>query len=244
QVFIVFAGSLHNLTVFIIVTLVIILLGSIFVALKFNPDQYPKTRVSVFFSALASVAIFLVAINIVLTSLSFEYNAAYTRLHQTKASIDKLWLYPNQIITNSHNIRPEFLAGFYPANIKLYNQAHAGDSKTPQSIQGIAEEQYISNLLIQTWEDFLNQRKFDSTEVSTWIKSFLTWAQNPYFKEYYELVKFQYEKPTIEFANVLFEYASGIPVPTRDTTIYQKTAQQMLHDERLKKIFSLSKTAS
>ena len=232
------SSSLQNLTIFVILILILTLLASIFVALKFNPDQYPKTRVSVFFSALASVAIFLVALNIILTSLSFEYNAAYKRLLQTKASIDKLWLYPNQIITNSHNIRPEFLAGFYPVNLKLYEQANRGRNTTQQSIQSIAEEQYISTLLIQTWEDFLNQRKFDSTEVSTWIKSFLTWAQNPYFKEYYELFKFEYAESTIIFADVLFEYAATIPVPTQDITVYKKTADRVLNDKRIQKLFN------
>ncbi len=233
------SGSIQHLTAFVITTLVLTLLGSLFVAFKFNPDQYPKTRVSVFFSALASVAIFLVAINIILTSLSFEYNADYTRLLQTKASIDKLWLYPNEIITKSHNIRPKFLAGFYPANVKLYKQANTIKNPPQQSIQSIAEEQYISNLLIQTWEDFLSQRKYDSTEVSTWIKSFLTWAQNPYFKEYFEIFKHQYEAPTIEFANILFEYAAVIPVPTKDTSIYEQTARKILNDKRIKRIFNL-----
>lgn len=232
------SSSIHNLTVLVIIGLVLTLLGSLFVAFKFNPDQYLKTRVSVFFSTLASVAIFLVAINIILTSISFEYHAEYTRLLQTKASIDKLWLYPNQIITNSSNIRQKFLAGFYSANLDLYKKANAESTQTQQSIQSIAEEQYISSLLIQTWEDFLTQRKFDSTEVSTWIKSFLTWAQNPYFKEYYEIFKFEYEKTTIEFADILFEYAANIPVPTKDTTVYQKTADKLLRDKRISHIFN------
>ncbi len=238
--FTILSSSAHNLTVFVIIALMFTLLGSIFVAFKFNPDQYPKTRISVFFSILASVAIFLVAINIVLTSLSFEYNAEYTRLLQTKASIDKLWLYPNQIITSSHKIRPKFLAGFYPANRVLHKQAEVESTKTQQSMESIAEEQYISTLLIQTWEDFLNQRRFGSTEVHTWIKSFLSWAQNPYFKEYYDIFKFEYEEPTIRFADLLFEYAASIPVPTTDTTIYHKTADKMLHDKRIQRIFNLS----
>ncbi|BCA95226.1 hypothetical protein TUM19329_15870 [Legionella antarctica] len=233
------SNSIENLTFLVILILILILFGSIFVAFKFNPAQYHKTRISVFLSTIASVAMFLVAINIILTSLSFEHNTEYTRLVQTKAAIDKLWLYPNQVITSSKKIRPQFLAGFYPANFKLYKQAEAESTKSQQSIESIAEEQYISTLLIQTWEDFLNQRKFGSTETNTWITSFLPWAQNPYFREYFEIFKFEYNKSTIELANLLFEYAASIPVPTRDTTIYQETADKILKDPRFHRIVNL-----
>jgi hypothetical protein len=225
--------SIDEMPIVVILVVVATLLGSLYVSFKFHPDQFPKTRVSVFFSALASVAIFLVGINVVMTSVSIENNQKFMRIQQTKSTVDKLWLYPNKLILESRHIRPQFLAGFYTSNAKLYELGNAKKDEAPQSIESIVEEQFISNVLIQAWEDYLEQRNFDDTELEEWLRAFLTWAQNPYFKSYYEMLSFEYRDGTNQFAQILFDHAKSIPVPTTDTTVYTKTVQRMLHDPRL-----------
>lgn len=225
--------SIDEMPIIVILVVVLTLLGSIYVSFKFHPDQYPKTRVSVFFSSLASVAIFLVGINVVMTSISIENNQQYTRIQQTKSAVDKLWLYPNKLIQESHHIRPQFLAAFYTSNPTLYELANSKKDESPQTFESIVEEQYIANVLIQAWEDYLEQRKFDDTGLEEWLTGFLTWAQNPYFKSYYDMLSFEYRDSTNRFAQILFEYAKPIPVPTTDTTVYEKTVQRMLKDPRL-----------
>lgn len=231
--------STDEMPIIVILVVFLILLGSIYVSFKFHPDQYPKTRVSVFFSSLASVAIFLVGINVVMTSVSIENNQQFTRIQQTKSAVDKLWLYPNKLIQDSHHIRPQFLAGFYTSNPMLHALGNAKKEEAPQTLESMVEEQYIANVMIQAWEDYLEQRKFDDTGLEEWLMAFLTWAQNPYFKSYYDMLSFEYYDHTNQFAQILFEYAKPIPIPTTDITVYKKTAQRMLKDPRLIRLLEL-----
>lgn len=233
-----FDYSVEQLPLITVLAVFIILITSILIAFRYNPDQYPHTRLSVFFSTLASVAIFLVGINIVLTSISFQYNEHYVRVSQTKAATDKLWLYPNKLIADSPNIRPEFLAGFHRSNIELYQKVKSQKKETPLTMKAIVEEQYIALLIFQSWEDFLTQRRFDDTETYEWINCFLSWAQNPYLRHYFESLKFQYSDVNIAFGELLFEYAKKIPVPTTNVDDYRSTTEQLLRDPRFIKVLA------
>ncbi|MBA2656922.1 MAG: hypothetical protein H0U70_08030 [Tatlockia sp.] len=218
----------------IISTVVIcILLFSLYVTIKYrNPEQYKKTRINVFFSTLASVAIIFIGFNIILTSISFEFNQTYTRINKTKDAIDKLWLYPNQLLKTSPNIRPEFLASFFMSNLDLYNLILLPNKKTNMTKESIIEEEFIANVMLLSWSDCLTIRKYDKTPLNYWLTGFITWAQNPYFRAYYERIKFGYDPKTIELAELLFEYADQIPVPTKDTSVYPKVIELMMKDPR------------
>lgn len=213
-------------------SVVVIIFFSLFVAFKYGAEDYKKTRISVFFSNLTSVVILLVSMNIIVTTVSFEYNQRFLRVNKTKEVIDKLWLYPQQLLKSSLNIRPEFLAGFYLNNLELYNLVFLNNKKTPLTVQGIAEEQFIASVMLQAWEDCLMTRKFDETPLKLWVTGFLTWAHNPYFAHYYKIEKFGYKEATIKFAELLFEYAEKIPTPVTDPTVYDKIALQMEKDQR------------
>lgn len=209
-----------------------IIFFSLFVSFKYGAEDYKKTRFGTFFSTLTSAVILLVSMNIIVTTVSFEYNQHFLRVNKTKEIVDKLWLYPQQLLKNSSNIRPEFLAGFYLNNLEMYHLAFSKDKKTPLTIQAIAEEQFIANVMIQAWEDCLITRKFDETPLSIWITGFLSWAHNPYFEHYYKIGKFGYKESTIKLADLLFEYAEKIPVPVTDPTVYDKISLQMQKDPR------------
>lgn len=210
-----------------------IMLFSVYITIKYrNPKQYENTRLNVFFSSLTSVAIIFVGFNIVLTSISFEFQQQFSRLTQTKEAVDKLWLYPNQVLKSSTNIRPEFMASFFMSNLDLYNLILLPNKKTALTKEAIIEEQFISTLMIQAWEDCLIMRKYDETPLAFWIASFLSWAQNPYFKNYYNRSKFEYQDFTNDLAEILFEYAATIPVPTKDISIYSKIVSKIETDPR------------
>ncbi len=219
--------------IIISIVVILIILFSLYITFKYsNPEQYKKTRINIFFSTLASVAILFVGFNIILTSLGFEYSERFSRLTKTKEAVDKLWLYPNEVIKSSIKSRPEFLASFFMNKRVLYNLVLESNKKTVITKEAIMEEQFIATILVQAWEDCLALREYDETPLEFWLRSFLTWAQNPYFKEYYEDVKFEYQESTNLLAELLFEYANKIAVPTIDTAIYEQMVEKITQDSR------------
>lgn len=219
--------------VIISIAVIAIMIFSLYVTVKYqSPEQYKKTRLHVFFTTLASVAIIFVGMNIVLTSISFEYNQNFSRLTKTKEAIDKLALYPNQLLVNFHHLRPEFVAGFFMTNLDLYDMTLRPQTKSKMTFNTILEEQFVADVMIQAWEDCLTYRKYDLTPMSVWIQTFILWAQNPYFKAYYKRMIFAYNPTTKIFGDLLFEYAGTIPIPTKDLSIYQKTIQKMMKNPR------------
>ena len=226
-------SSVGLVPVIISSVVICIFLFSLYVTVKYrNPEQYKQTRINVFFSTLASVAIIFVGFNIVLTSISFEYNQQFSRINKTQEATDRLWLYPNQVLKTSLNIRPEFLASFFMSNLYLYDLILLPNKKSQLTKLGAVEEEFIANVMILAWSNCLTIRKYDETPLDYWLRGFLTWAQNPYFKAYYQQLKFGYDANTVQLGDLLFEYAAKIPVPTKDTTIYIKTIDQLVHDPR------------
>ncbi|MBA3536292.1 MAG: hypothetical protein H0T84_06760 [Tatlockia sp.] len=205
---------------------------SIYVTVKYrNTEQYKKTRLNVFFSTLASVAIIFVGINILLSSLSFESSQSISRQNKTKEAVDRFWLYPNRLLESSTHIRRLFRASFFLNNPEVYNMARAKED-LPLTIDTIAQEQFISNVIIQAWEDSLTIRDYDETPIKYWLRTFITWAQSPYLKSYYHVSKQGYKESTRTLAELLFEYAEKIPVPVENTNIYITTVDKLMKDAR------------
>ncbi|MBA2710536.1 MAG: hypothetical protein H0U57_08095 [Tatlockia sp.] len=225
--------SFSDLIPIVISTVVFtILIFSLYVTIKYkDTEQYKKTRLNVFFSTLASVAIIFVGINIMLSSIAFEYNQQFTRLTRTKEAVDKLWLYPNELLKTSKNIRPEFKASFFLNSASTYNLVDSSKI-TPLTTVAIVQEQFIANVMIQSWEDCLADLKYDLTPFEIWLRSYLTWAQSPYLKEYYQLIKYGYDDTTNQFADLLFEYAATLPIPIKNPDIYITTVDQLMKDPR------------
>ena len=124
-------------------------------------------------------------------------------------------------------------------NLDLYNKVIVPNKKSVLTDQGLIEEQFISWIMIQGWSDCLSVRKYDLSAIRFWLRGFLTWAQNPYFKSYYENLKFEFANSTIQFADLLFEYAEKIPVPTENRKIYIDVAEQMMKDPRFIELLEL-----
>ena len=133
-------------------------------------------------------------------------------------------------------MRPEFRASFYMSNLELYNKILLPNKKSLPTEQGILEEQFVSGVMLQAWEDFISFRKYDSTPFEEWVATFLTWAQNPYFKAYYSDMKYGFSSATNELATLLFEYAAKIPVPTTNPKYYEEAMDKMIQDPKYIKL--------
>lgn len=82
---------LSNILPIIISAVVLsIILFSFYITFKYNSaEQFKQTRINVFFSTLASVAILFVGFNVIMTSVTFQYNQRFARISKTKEAVDK-----------------------------------------------------------------------------------------------------------------------------------------------------------
>lgn len=222
-----------------IATLMILLLGGI-AAFFIQPTTFHETRTSVFISIMGSIAVLILAFNVFLTTIHLEMQKNISNARYTKSAIDKLWLYPNDKITTLTKVRPEFRASLYYNNLTLYNLTK--NRKNEPTIESALQEQELSILLIQTWEDYLTFRTISQTGDDVWLINFLQWAQSPYLKAQFEVLKYNFAKTTIELGELLFEYASKLPVPTTDPNLYNITAHKILKDKRLIGIYGEGKS--
>lgn len=103
-----------------IVTVGLIIIGGL-AALFIKPKDFQNSRTFVFISVMASIAVVILACNVFLTTMNLEIQREITVADFTKKAVDKLWLYPNQVLTEQKHIRPEFLASFFYNNLPLYN---------------------------------------------------------------------------------------------------------------------------
>lgn len=223
--------SLESIVPHIIVLTVLVSIGtSIFI----KPDLFQKSRIYVFASMMASAAVFILALNLVISTSNFDMQKKINKIQFTKESIDKLWLYPNQIMGERKDARPEFLASLYYNNLDLYYATK--NVHTPITPQSEFDEQFIAIVLFQCWEDYLTFRFFDETGDTVWFVNFLQWAQSPYLKERFDTLQYNFAQTTIDFAKILFEYAERIPVPSPAPETYRSFAIDMLKDPRLLKV--------
>ncbi|MGN6670670.1 MAG: hypothetical protein ACTHJ4_03955 [Candidatus Nucleicultricaceae bacterium] len=201
-----------------------------------------KTKTSVFISIMGSAAVIILAFNVYLTTVNLVAQKQVSNANFTKESIDKLWLLPNQLLAESKNARPEFLASFYYNNQALYERGK--NLETPITIKSELDEQYIGILLIQCWEDYLTLRILDETGDNVWLYNFLQWAQSPYLKAIFDRLKYNFANTTIMFGELLFDYAKKIPIPTTDPEYYNHKVKELLQDPHLHKIYALRQAQS
>ena len=220
-----------------IIFLGLTILLSIVLTLFIRPSEYEKSRYHVFMSISASVAVILIGLSLVISALTFEEQQDINRVTITESAGTKLWLNPTRLIVNSTQARSEFIKSLFYNNIDLFNAPSKIDSQT---MGYILEEQYIAMVLIEAWEDFLTTRHLDKSGDVAWFCTFIQWAQSPYLRKYFEILKYNFKETTIDLATLLFAYAEKLPVPATHPESYVTTAQQMLQDEKVIKILKES----
>ncbi len=104
-------------------------------------------------------------------------------------------------------------------------------------MESLLEEQYISIVFIQCWEDYLTLRELDQTGDQVWLYNFLQWAQSPYLRKDFQTLKYNFAPTTIKFGELFFEYAAQIPVPTTNHNEIKQLITKLLKDPRLLAIF-------
>lgn len=217
-----------------IITTFLLLVGG-FATIFIKPTEFQNTRTFVFISIMGSIAVIILAFNVYLETITLALQRKVNEAHFTKETIDKLWLFPNQLLTEKVNARPEFLASLYYNNLTLYNLTK--ESHTKSTLHSELDEQYVGILLIQCWEDYMTLRTLERTGDEVWLCNFLQWAQSPYLKDIFDNLKYNYAPITISFGKLLFEYAAHIPIPVKDPEIYKTTVTKLMADSRLLAIF-------
>ncbi|HBN22199.1 MAG TPA: hypothetical protein DD412_03075 [Holosporales bacterium] len=202
------------------ITLLLLIVGGI-AAVFIKPVEFKDSRTSVFISIMGSIAVVVLSLNVILTTVGLESQNSINKAQFTKTAIDKLWLFPNQLLKEAEHVRPEFIASLYYNNATFYKLTEG--KKTPPTMRSEAEEQYITIVLIQSWEDYLTLRNLDHTGEIVWLHNFIQWAQSPYLKKKYDNIKYNFAQSTIDFGDLLFEYAAHIPVPSNNPAIYKET---------------------
>lgn len=213
----------------------VVILGTVIATALINPQKFNDSKSSVIVAVAASMAIVFLGINVVLNTISIDFQVDVAKNKITKLSVDRLWVYPNQKFCEKTKVRPEFYASLYYNNLDLYKLTQ--NLQTKITIESALEEQYVSILLFQCWEDYLMLRRFDKAGDVVWLVNFLHWAQSPYLKENFDRLKYNYADLTIRLADLLFEYAHKLPIPTTTPETYNKLAQEMLEDPRLIQIY-------
>ena len=216
-------------------SILVIVLGSILATAFINPQKFKESKGSVVIAVIASIAIVFLGLNVTLNSVSMDFQADVKKNKLTKDSVEKLWIYPNQLFSEKTKARPEFYASLCYNNLDLYNLTQ--NLHTKITVDSTLEEQYISILLIQCWEDYLKLRHFDKTGDDVWLVNYIQWAQSSYLKAQFDRLKHNYSDTTIRLAELLFEYASTLPIPTKDPGVYKKQVQELLKDPRLIAIY-------
>ncbi len=209
-----------------------VLLCSLLISIFIRPTKFPKSRLNIFITIMANVAVVLIGFSLVMSAFNLEEQEKVNKATFTKEAIDKLWLYPNKTLASSTNARPEFLASLYPNNLELYKFASQKEP-TVETVASVIDEQYIAILMIQAWEDYLTLRNLDKTGDAVWLNNFLQWAQSPYLKHYFDFLKYNFKPTTIEIGNLLFDYAKKLPIPTPDPEFYRVTVLEMLKDSNV-----------
>ena len=209
-------------------SILIIVLGSVVATALINPQKFKESKGSVVVAVIASLAIVFLGLNVVLNTVNVNLQVNIAKDKETKLNVDRLWTYPNLLFSEKNKARPEFFASLYYNNLRLIELTK--NLKTKITIESELEEQYISILLFQCWEDHLTFRQLDKTGDVVWLVNYVQWAQSPYLKENFDRLKYNYKDSTIIFANLLFEYARRLPVPTTDPEAYKRISQEMLKD--------------
>lgn len=221
---------------FILSILIGVLIIAFVVAMFLKPEEYPKSRANVFISILASVTVILIGLSLAVSAVTLHEAESLIRVFSTKQTIDKVWLMPNRLLASSTKARPVFLASLYSNNPNLKKACSNAGDEVHSSCTSVLEEQNIAIVMIQCWEDYLTARGLDVTGDIVWLNNFMQWAQSPYLKEYFELLKYNFKATTIEFAEILFRYAAKIPVGTSDPEIYHQTVKAMMKDPDFNKV--------
>ena len=93
---------------------------------------------------------------------------------------------------------------------------------------------YMSNLIFQSWEDYLTLASIDETEDQVWIANFVQFSHSEILRNNWNLLKANYGSTTIEFGDYLFRMTTSYT--PKNEIEHLSLAKQIMNSEEFKHI--------
>jgi len=190
-------------------------------------------------SKIPNISTFIIAFGLIITFLVFAVNLESQQRDATYKIVDRAWTNVLKEIADYYNQCPHFVDSlFYPwqkkniPNIKPKNYNNSSDTW--------AAVLYISNLIFQSWEDFLSDLSswgnfkvaigYNEQDERSWLAIFLGWSQSRQLRNIFETQRMNYRYETIDFGDLLFEYSNKYH--PKNAKEIDKVTNIIFHDPR------------
>lgn len=188
----------------IIAILTIIIMGSFIYYVSFHTRiNSPLDR---FVSKISIIASIFIPIGIMLTFTIFKNQYDSIVRDATFKIVDRAFLNIHRILIDYYKVCPNFVDSLY------YTWQKKGMTMCNQNIHKSCDDwyciNYISNNIFQAWEDFITASEIDKTHRTSWISTFIPWANSPHLRKSWSVLRSSYDIATREFGDYLFEITS------------------------------------
>lgn len=220
-------------------TLALLIFGAILVASAIvafytkNYDTYDKGNFHTFISVLAGLGVFI--------TFMFYYNVvSLQNQQQNLASIQEMARINETSLTsmldemdNSVIEIPNFVMSLSPLNKNLCCDKCdiPEDPKTPSTC---TLKSTLSYRIFSLWQEIIQSNKFIDYHPVAYVTSFLQRANSKQLYEQWGILYVNFNNKTIEFGNLLFEYA--LPITIQTPTEYRSVANKFILDPRFNDI--------
>jgi len=214
-----------------ILLLGVIILATLLITHKTSADTYDKSKAFVFVTVLAGLGI-------IITFFFYygvlELNQRQQRLimvQETARISDMLVEELMSEIVTAGKVVPNFAASVTPL------QQRFAFTSDPSTQDAVLTKLFLSYKIFSIWQDVLMADEFTGHEPLAYISNFLQRANSSQLYDQWTRVKIDFNEPTQEFGDLLFEYA--LPIKDQRPEVYVETARRLLADPRLSRIQSI-----
>jgi hypothetical protein len=200
---------LVSLELILLLLTIFLLIFFYFIAKKDNTflDKYTKK-----FPIIGAI---FVPIGIYLTYKVFKQQHETMVRDATFKIIDRAWIKINEDFLKYYKDCPNFIDSLF----FKWQKKTLGFNNSSNSLE-IKDKwyavNYISNIIFQSWEDFITASQTDETGYQVWICIFLQWCQSKQLYENWKIIKASYATTTNELGDYLFEYVKTHTINNTD----------------------------
>ena len=182
-----------------IIFLICFIIGAYYVSQKGTKSFYFKLT-----SNLALIAKIFIPLCMLLTLQLFNIQLGVMTRNSTFDVIDRSWLAVNEKIVKEYDKCPNLINSLYfDWQKKILGNINYQNKKDEWYATN-----YISNLIFQSWEDFISASSADETGVYVWMNNFLQWTTSKILKKNWDILKGNYSTTTQELGDYLFDVSS------------------------------------